>query len=360
MTSSSGPGRRVGARTAERVDDLELLACALREFGIHHEVVSVTDVGRAWSNRVWSVRTSAGHFAVKELLNPWNDPMWREWLDQAIRFERRATEAGVHAPAQLVTAAGEALVDLNARTFRAHVWVENAEPCPGGPVTESIARSVARDLATMHALQAVPARDDVFPTATTATCDGWPELVAELRRRGSSYADAAGAIEGEVTTIRDWLLRRTSCQNDTFMSHGDVDQKNLLLADGAVWLVDWDVAAPWSPAEEAMRTAISLAGWRDPTVVDTFLSAYVSEGGGPFAPDATLLAQDLVIGLDWLDRCVRIAAGLLPADPRRRAEARQQAASGLHALPTRVRIAADLPHWTTKPHRTRQSHTFGA
>ena len=46
------------------------------------------------------------------------------------------------------------------------------------------------------------------------------------------------------------------------MTHGDVDQKNILLtADGPV-LCDWDAAAPMIPARELADVAMSLAGWK--------------------------------------------------------------------------------------------------
>ncbi|GAB3495598.1 aminoglycoside phosphotransferase/kinase family protein [Flexivirga lutea] len=328
-------------------------------FGLTPQVLAIEEVGRAWSNRVWSVRTAGGHYAVKEMLNPWGDPSWREWLDEAIRFERRAVKAGVRSPRPIASPAGEVLLDVDGRTFRAHQWIGHARPCPPGPVRKSVACAVARDLATMHALHVVPTREDVFPTPTTATCDGWPDLVAELRRRGSPYAEDAERVAPEIATVRAWFTRRPGGRR--VMSHGDVDPKNLLLlADGCPVLVDWDVAAPWLPAEEAMRTAMSLANWTDPAIARTFLSTYFRAGGEHFEPHAALLAHDLRISIDWLDRCLRIASGLLSAGPRRTTEASEQAAAELHNLPARVRIAADLPHWSTKPHATRQSHTFGA
>ncbi|MFC6707854.1 phosphotransferase [Flexivirga alba] len=329
----------------------------LAEFGLPTDVVAVDEVGRAWSNQVWSVRTTRGHYAIKELLNPWGDPLWREWLAEASRFELRAVDAGVHSPRPLPTSAGDALVDLDGRTFRAHEWIDTSRPCPDGPVSKDIARAVARDLAIMHALHVAPTRQDVFPTPTTETCDAWPELVTELQRVGSPYAQDAERIVPEVATIREWFVRRPDGRR--VMSHGDIDQKNLLLTDGTVWLVDWDVAAPWLPAEEAMRTAMSLASWTSPAIVDVFLSAYFREGGDAFEPGATLLAHDLRIGLDWLDRCLRVAAGLLSAEDHRVAEARQQVDADLRRLPERVATAADLPRPSTKPHESLRSHKFG-
>lgn len=345
MTSSSGPGRRVGARTAERVDDLQLLGRVLREFGIPDEVVSVDGVGRAWSNRVWSARTTHGHYAVKQLLNPWRDPRWREWLTESIDFERKAIAAGVHAPQVVLDPSGEALVEVSDRTFRVHEWIEAADPCPDGPVTSLTAGAIARDLATMHGLRVAPSRVDVFPTPSTGTCEGWSALVRDLRRVGSSYADEAARVSPAIEQVHDWLLARPQDSGRPVMSHGDVDPKNLLLADGEPWLVDWDVAAPWVPAEETLRTALALVDWREARVARAFLTTYSAASGNDTDLSPELLSTDLIISIDWLDRCLRIASGMQPAERHRVAEAQHQVVVELRRLPERIAIARDLPGW---------------
>lgn len=264
---------------------------------------------------------------------------------EATMFEQRAIEAGVRAPRLLLSPEGDAVITVAERHFRAHDWIDNARPCSDRPVTAALAASVARNLATMHSLQIRPSRYDVFPTPTTATCDGWPDLVGQLHRSGSPYAMAAESLSPDVARIRDWFTRRPAADEGRVMSHGDIDQKNLLLVGGAAWLVDWDVAAPWVPAEEAVRTAMSLACWRRPAVARAFSAAYESAGGMTIEPDGTLLAHDLRISLDWLDRCLRIAAGILPATPQRRAEARQQAQTELRTILARIAITANLPAW---------------
>lgn len=310
-------------------------------------MTAVERVSRAWSNRVWRVRTAQRDYAVKEMLNPWRDPQWRDWLAESISFERKAIAAGVRAPAVVVAPDGEALVEVDGRWFRMHMWVMGAHQCPPGPVPVSVAVDAARDLATMHALAVEPTCRGVFPSPSTATCDHWPRLVSELSTAGSSYTQGARDIAQYVAVVGEWMGRRDAAGARTVMSHGDVDQKNLLLAGNLVWLVDWDVAAPWVPADEALRTALALADWQAPQVARAFLAAYTSVSGVDIELSSELVSLDLVISLDWLDRCLRIASGLEPAAKGRSFEARDQAESELRLLPERVRIAADLEKWLT-------------
>lgn len=157
----------------------------LTTFGLLDDITGVAAVGRAWSNRVWSVRTTGGRYAVKELLNPWNDPLWREWLEEAAAFEESAIAAGVRTPRLILTPDGATLADVDDRTFRVHEWIEHAEPCPDGPVPVEVARAVARDLASMHALRVAPSRADAFPEPSAATCDGglilWRSCIDPVR-----------------------------------------------------------------------------------------------------------------------------------------------------------------------------------
>lgn len=317
----------------------------LTTFGLFDDIADVAAVGRAWSNCVWSVSTTGGCYAVKEMLNPWNDPLWREWLEEAIAFEESAIAAGVRAPRLILTPDGAALADVDDRTFRVHEWIEDAAPCSDGPVPVELARAVARDLASMHALHVAPGRTDVFPAPSTATCDGWPDLLAELHRSGSPHAAAAERATSDIAAVRGWFAQRLVANGRHVMSHGDVDQKNLLLTGWTPWLVDWDVAAPWVAGEEALRTALSLADWRGPALVRAFLASYNDAGGAAVALMPEALSISLIIGIDWLDRCLRIAAGLQDADPQRVEEARTQVPAQLREMHAQVAIVADLPRW---------------
>src|SRR5919106_5745948 len=69
-------------------------AAVLDAFGIHGRAVEMVEVSGAWSNRVYRLTTGQSRFAVKEILNPWGDAGWRDWLEVAWRFELQAYAAG--------------------------------------------------------------------------------------------------------------------------------------------------------------------------------------------------------------------------------------------------------------------------
>lgn len=45
------------------------------------------------------------------------------------------------------------------------------------------------------------------------------------------------------------------------MTHGDVDQKNLVLGVSGPVLCDWDLAVPLVPGRELADAALSLGAW---------------------------------------------------------------------------------------------------
>ncbi len=316
------------------------LASAL---GLSGGVASWESVGGAWSNRLSRVVTTDGEYAVKELLNPWDDPLWLEWLDEASHFEQACLAAGVRAPAIHCNSAGATFTQWEGRWFRAHEWVVGGVPCPPGPVTDDIAAAVGHDLAVMHGLGWAPRRTDVFPSISTRVARDWPALVRSLQPRAPEWAEVAASVTADVAQIAAWAEEPRE-PGEAVMSHGDLDPKNLVLAD-VPWIVDWDVAAPWRAIDELARSALSLADWSDAAVAAACVDAYATRSGTRPEIDHTCLAADLIIGLDWLARCLKRASGVEPCSGHRRREAREQATAGIAALPARLETAHHIADW---------------
>lgn len=99
------------------------------------------------------------------------------------------------------------------------------------------------------------------------------------------------------------------------MSHGDVDQKNLLLGPAGPVLCDWDVAAGVVPRQELADVALSLAGWSNEEVGREVVSSYRMRHAldGRFEP--TDLGPSLLSSVDWLALNVERALGLRGVEP---------------------------------------------
>lgn len=323
----------------------------LRAFGLGGAPRSVTPVAGAWSHRLYRLETAGQVYAVKQLLNPWDEPGWRDWLVEAWGFELHAYQAGISMPRPVAAIDGGCVADVETADgsglvpVRVHEWVDG-RPCPSGPVGEAVAQRVGADLGRMHGLDYAPGRRDVFPQPTRSSVDGWPVLVERLRERDPDLAAAARAVEPWVARAGDMFDATETDNRRQVMSHGDVDQKNLLLTDAGPVLCDWDVAAPWNRRSEQVRTAMSLASWERPEVARSVINGYkktAQDHGDDLAPPD--LAHDLVISVDWVVFCLECATGLRRADPRRSHTTGAQALALLAEIPRHVDIATNIAEW---------------
>lgn len=97
------------------------------------------------------------------------------------------------------------------------------------------------------------------------------------------------------------------------MSHGDVDQKNLLLARDGPVPCDWDVAYPVRPRSELADCALSMGAWEDLAVARTVLRAYAdADGPAGLGMRPLDLAGPLRSSLDWIG--LNVDRALLPGD----------------------------------------------
>jgi len=316
----------------------------LAAFGLPGRIISSEQVGRAWSNRVFHVRTGEGEYAIKQLLNPWQEPDWLGWLQEAAEFELKAFAAGISMPRPITAPDGSVFVETGSGTFRAHEWAAG-DPCPDGPIDEKTAHAVGADLARVHALHHRPNRTDVFPTLTRSNIDGWTELILRLGGRDQDLARQAAAATPAVRRIGALLDRSITDFSDEPMSHGDVDQKNLILTPAGPVLCDWDVAAPWPPRQELARTALSLAAWKVPAVARAVITGYREGGGEPYEIMPEDLGVDACVGLDWTVLCLERASGLRDDGEQRRREAAGSVADQLAGLDVRLDLIENIESW---------------
>jgi Ser/Thr protein kinase RdoA (MazF antagonist) len=314
----------------------------------------IEPVAGAWSHRLYRLETSAGVYAVKQMTNPWGDPHWRSWLAEAWAFELEAFDAGISMPRPIPAIDGGCLADVQSEDgrhivpVRVHDWVA-AAPCPVEPVDQYVAERLGQDLATMHALEHVPQRWDVFPQPSRDGLDHWPVALERLREIDPGLAEVAADISPWIDLVGEMFDAANTDFRGEPMSHGDVDQKNVLLTSDRPVLCDWDVAAPWNRRAELARTAMSLACWERPEVARWTIAAYTGAGGDDgTALESEHLAVDLAISVAWLVFCLERATGLRPADQHRQQESRMAIPGLLARLPRQVATALNVRNWISQ------------
>jgi len=261
------------------VDDAPDQYAVLSAFGVDGGLTAFVEVDGGWSNRVFRLTTTHADLAVKHLRNAWGEPRWRDWLAEGWRLERAACAAGVAMPDPVANpATGEALAYV-ARSdgsgeapVRLHRWVGSTR-VPREPVGPELARWVGRTLATVHALAMRPTAPDVYSGRVgLTTADVWPDLVARSRAAGAPWAEQLAAAE--AVARRASALLEAWDPAEEVLCHGDVDQKNLLVAPDGPQFCDWDVVLPRLPAHDLAEAALSMGCWRSADVSAAVVIGY--------------------------------------------------------------------------------------
>ena len=326
----------------------------LAAFGLSGEVTAYDDVQGGWSNRVLRLATTHGDYAVKVLRNAWGEPRWREWLAEGWRLELAARRAGVRIPEPVAALDGGCVADVtpsegvDAVPVRLHRWVTAAQ-VPREPVPPGLAGWVGHTLASLHGLALRPHRPELYagrPGLTTV--EVWPDLVARSRASGAPWSYQLEAAEP--------LARRASAllvpwsPDAEVLCHGDVDQKNLLVAADGPLLCDWDVVLPRLPVHDLAEAALSLGSWRSAEVVGCVLEAYRDAGDqAGLGRHARLLPTDLgpslASRLGWIrftvDRALQARTEGVRLDDRDQVDVPEL----LRDLERRVDVAERIETW---------------
>jgi Ser/Thr protein kinase RdoA (MazF antagonist) len=324
-------------------------AAIAEAFGLPGPVTGWAPVGGAWSNRVYRLDAGGRRYAVKEMRNPWAEPRWQEWLAESWSFEQRAIAAGVAAPHPVPNPAdGSCLAwvrrlgqssQVKDAPVRVHHWTAGAPAGPGAVDAET-ARWAGRVLATLHGLRITPQDRSLFPVTSTVTADRWPELTEAARRSKAPWISVMEEAAPGVALIAD-LARAAGVRPDQeVMTHGDIDQKNLLLTASGPALCDWDLAAPLVPRRELADVAMSLAAWTETAIAREVIRSYRLAGGDDTPIEPADLGQSMMIGLDWVAFNVERAIGLRPAATAEVSLARGIVPGLLAAIPVQAAAAA--------------------
>lgn len=143
----------------------------------------------------------------------------------------------------------------------------------------------------------------------------WPDLIRAARLASAPWADQLQAVRPAVAEIAALARAAGHRPGDEVMSHGDVDQQNLILAADGPVLCDWDVAMPMVPSREIADVAMSMDGWERQEIGREVLRAYRAAGGMITGIRPCDLGQSMMSSLDWIAFNVGKATGTRPAAP---------------------------------------------
>jgi Ser/Thr protein kinase RdoA (MazF antagonist) len=292
--------------------------------------------------------TTRGRFAVKVLGREHAHLV--EASEVPARLELAASAAGVLLPRPcfaVATGAGVAEVagpDRRPVLVRAHEWVE--ETAPAAPAR--LAAELGAALAAIHGLGLRPgegAPADPWYRATHGAAH-WRELAERAERAGRGWAGRLRAALPLLAEVEAVVAARSAETVPLLVTHCDLVPGNVLVsAEERPWIVDWDDAGPWNPAEEVAAAVVSWSGGAhgepDERVALALVEGYRRAGGDLQEPSPAVLAGSLSAVANWLELNVRRSLGEA-TDPPLRSRAEAEVAAALGELGGRL---ARLDRW---------------
>jgi aminoglycoside phosphotransferase (APT) family kinase protein len=334
-----------GRRSSGSADGWPSARAVVAAFGLGRDPVEMVPVTGAWSNRVFRLVVGGEAFALKELRNPWSDTRWLEWLDASWDFELKAIEAGVDAPEPVANPDGGHCLAWVARDddgppvpVRVHRWVDGRR-AESDPVGREVARWAGRTLAMLHELAVRPADRTLFPRLNTDTADRWSNLTEAALQANAPWADQLGEVADAVAVIADLARAGGEHPDAEVMTHGDMDQKNIVLGRSGPVLCDWDLVVPLVPHRELADAALSLGAWRRLDVGREVVAAYCQARDATVTIEPADLGQSMMTGLDWIGFNVERAIGLRATGRDESDTAQRIVPSLLEDLPKKVDLA---------------------
>jgi Ser/Thr protein kinase RdoA (MazF antagonist) len=307
--------------------------------------------GPSAMHRSWRLPTSRGRFAVKAF-SPDRHAHDVEALEGPVRLELAALAAGVPMPRPCLTVAtGAGVAEVTGPgsqpvLVRVHEWVEGTTPT--APAPAGLAAELGAALAAIHGLgrgcgEGAPV--DPWYRAAHGTAH-WRELAERAERAGLDWAGRLRAALPLLAEVEALVAARAAESVPLLVTHCDLVPGNVLVsAEGRPWIVDWDDAGPWNPAEELAAAVVSWSsgarGEADERVARALVEGHRQAGGGFQEHSPTVLAGSLSAVANWLELNVRRSLGEATNQPSGR-RAGAEVAAALSQLAWRL---AGLDRW---------------
>ncbi len=275
-------------------------------------------------HHMYRIRTTHGDFAVKVL-----NPTVMGYADVRAKFRLSERIAAAVSAAQLpvigaIESCGDVIHDVGSATVMLFPWIDgftlsasSTEPAHAHQIGSILGRihGLRLHFAELHA--PLPAPDFVEEPSEAAD---WIMLLDKGEQQQSVWAAQVRELLPEILLWKSLSEKAKQLLPDRWViSHGDLDQKNVLWFDNHTpWLIDWECAGYVQPAIEAVGAALDWSGQAEghpnAATFEAFLQGYRRET--PLAAKQVRCGLQAYMGnwCGWLKFNMQRSLGLVTAD----------------------------------------------
>jgi len=263
---------------------------------------TITPVFGGFHHKMWRLETTTGTYAIKQLA-PDTDVN-----NSSLCLHFNATEAAAETFEQHNIISIHALKNndrylqiIDQSAYLVYPWTE-AKALDKSAVIDEHALTVAKLLAKMH--QANIQVDGISEAQFEVVN---PQQLREVFAQSLSNNGYCSALLNEnlnefIHIAQAQAHAVSVLQHELVVSHGDLDQKNILWLNDTPVLIDWESARLINPTREMLLAALDwsdVAGNFNPNRFESMLTAYKA-AGGIIEVSALQAAFDFILG-DWLN-----------------------------------------------------------
>ena len=234
-------------------------------------------------HRMWRINTDEASYAIKQLsqdIDLTNESIIKNY-NLTEEIAARFADKGIPAiPA--IRQVGNYLTMIDGTGFLIYPWID-ASPLHPDTVSEPHALKIAGLLAKIHLINlSVPEIAD--PEFAVHSNEVLLDLFQKANLYNCPFTDTLKALQNDLVVINSAYQHTLPfLKNQVVISHGDLDQKNVLWdrLDTPI-LIDWESARQLNPTHEIVNACLDWSGITtefDPMLFSKMIRVYVKAGG---------------------------------------------------------------------------------
>lgn len=278
--------------------------CKIFELGT--PIGAATSVNGGLLHRMWRVDTNDASYAIKQLshsIDLRNETIKKKY-ELSEQVAAHFSEQGIRAVSAIANA-GKHLIEVDKETYLVYPWV-NARALDKDVISAKHGHKIASLIAQMHHINLDIPEIQALEFDVHRT-DMLIELINKSLSYGFNLPSALKGVLNQISAINETYQSAIPLLNKQLVvSHGDLDQKNVLWDnDDSPIIIDWEAACKVNPTYEIIAAALDWSGLMNCVMnKDIFigmLKAYQTDKGAidPIAIEASIHYY-LGGGLNWL------------------------------------------------------------
>lgn len=255
---------------------------------------------------MWRVDTDKASYAIKQLSQAIDlkNECVRKNYELSEQVAARFSEQGIQA-ISAIERAGKHLIEIDSEAYLVYPWI-NARALDNDTISEKHALKIASLIAQIHLIN-LDVPEIQGPEFEVHSIDKLIELINKSLSHNFSFAKELKANLKQISVINEMHQSAVPLLNkQVVVSHGDLDQKNVLWdGNGSPFIIDWEAARKVNPTHEIIAVALDWSGLMrcvmDKNIFTEMLRGYQACKGmiNQTVIDASIYCY-LGNGLNWL------------------------------------------------------------